>query len=577
MLESAGEADMGSLPTTLSSLIGSRLDQLRAEEKQVAQTASVVGAVFWPGAVEHLAELRTSVIPRVQELERRDLVRQQVESTIEAEREYAFKHILIRDVAYERLPKGRRAVMHQRFAEWVSALGGAVDEFVEFVAYHLEQSCRLAGEVAQSPIAAPVAEAVAALTRAAEKAERREGLREAERYYSRAIAIASDENVLLGLELRRGRMVAALGDLRSAEEVLVRVEAGARERDLGDLHCAALVALANIEHKRGAASRARSHLDEAVRLASELGDRSLSIRASYESGQLRAEQEGEPERAADDLRQAIALADEVGDRPLRIEGRLRLGTVLLNMCRLGEAEVEFAACAELASETGSQRDDARAATLLAMVEYYRGDLEAAEKRALQALAWLERVADRFFELQNAWVLGRLALERGEAVLAEERLRAALPPALESGGWLPIVIYQHLALALLQQERLADARDLVTFAAQSVDPEDVFGRATVLLAQAELATAEGDAAEALRLFGEGVGLLEEQRVEIDIAEARLARARAARRLGEHAAAADELADVRRTFDQMDAARLVRAIDLELAELAGETGAAGPARR
>src|SRR3712207_8905554 len=58
--------------------------------------------------------------------------------------EYAFKHILIRDVAYGQLPKGRRAELHVRFADWVSALPGAEDEFVEIVAYHLEQACRLA-------------------------------------------------------------------------------------------------------------------------------------------------------------------------------------------------------------------------------------------------------------------------------------------------------------------------------------------------------------------------------------------------------------------------------------------------
>jgi tetratricopeptide (TPR) repeat protein len=578
MLESAGGVlDAAALPTSLRSLIGSRLDQLPREEKQVAQTASVVGAVFWPGAVERIAELHTSVVPCVRELERRDLVREQGESTVATELEYAFKHILIRDVAYERLPKGKRAVLHHRFAGWVSDLPGYDDDFVEFVAYHLEQSCRLAREVVQSPITPPIAEAVTALTRAAEKAERREGLREAERYYVRATEIATDADVVLDLDLRRGRTLAALGDLRGAEQLLAQVEGGAAARELDHVRCEALVALANIEHKRGAASRARAHLDEALRLAAKLGDERLHVRATFESSQVRAELEGESDAAVADLRHALVLADALGERGLRTEGRLRLGSVLVNMCRLREAETEFTTCAALASELGSHRDEARAQTLLALVEYYRGDLEQAERRALEAFEWLERIGDRFFQLQNAWLLGRLAIERGEALLAEERLRVALPQALESGGWLPLVIYHHLALALLLQERLDDARDLIAFAAKSVEPEDVFGRSTVLLAQAELATSEGDADTALRLFGEAIELLVEQRVEIDLAEGRLARARAVRRLGDGAAAADELAAVRQIFDGMEALRLVREIDDELAELAGEAGAAGPARR
>ena len=103
----------------------------------------------------------------------------------------AFKHALIRDVAYARVPKGRRAHLHVRFADWMQGIPGAAEELVEILAYHLEQACRHAG-VGRSDAPPPIERAVEALMRAAEKAERREGIREADRYYARALELLGD-------------------------------------------------------------------------------------------------------------------------------------------------------------------------------------------------------------------------------------------------------------------------------------------------------------------------------------------------------------------------------------------------
>ena len=110
------------IPNSLQSLIGSRLDQLVPAERRVAQHASVVGSVFWPGAVAHLqnengAGHDAELDQRLGVLERRDLIREHDDSSVAGEREFAFKHILIRDVAYGRMPRGRRAQLHLRFAE----------------------------------------------------------------------------------------------------------------------------------------------------------------------------------------------------------------------------------------------------------------------------------------------------------------------------------------------------------------------------------------------------------------------------------------------------------------------------
>ena len=148
------------IPTTVQGLISSRLDRLEPKEKQLAHHASVIGAVFWAGAVARLGAgdaAPEDPQPGLSELERRDFVAHLKVSTVEDDEEYSFNHILMRDVAYGQVPKGRRAQLHLGFTEWVNSLPSSADEFVEIVAWHLEQACLLAREVTRSPIEPPVA------------------------------------------------------------------------------------------------------------------------------------------------------------------------------------------------------------------------------------------------------------------------------------------------------------------------------------------------------------------------------------------------------------------------------------
>ncbi len=159
-----GEPSVIAVPTSLQGLLGARLDRLPAHERAVAQDASVVGTVFWPGALAALDGGSDAQIGGALDgLERRDVVHTQTPSTIAGELEYAFKHVLIHDVAYARVPKRRRVPLHCRFAAWLEELPGGREEFVELVAYHLEQACRAAGEIAHSPEPPPVERAVNAL------------------------------------------------------------------------------------------------------------------------------------------------------------------------------------------------------------------------------------------------------------------------------------------------------------------------------------------------------------------------------------------------------------------------------
>jgi class 3 adenylate cyclase/tetratricopeptide (TPR) repeat protein len=568
------------IPTTLQGLLGARLDRLPAAERAVAQQASVVGTVFWSGAVASLDGFdEDEVGEALRGLERRDVIHSQSPSIIAGEQEYAFKHVLIHDVAYARLPKGRRVRLHSRFATWVEELPTGRDELLEIVAYHLEQACRAAAEIAHSPEPAPVLRAATALAQAAEKAERREGFREADVYYARALDVLGDMDgePLVELQLKRARILAALGEHATAHEQLEAVAEKAAALGRLDLRCAALIATANIDTKQGRAADSRRNLTEAVAITTDLGDATLQVRALYEFGWLAAWFEGASEAGAAQLREALAIAEDIDDRTLRIEGHMRIGSLCFNVADLAGAEQAWEQSAELASELGSFRDEARSLTLLSLVRYYRGQLDEAERLALRALEWLERTGDTYLQLQNLRELARYALARGDLGLAEERLRQAMPLALEFGGWLVIEIYRYLTETLVQQGRVGEARELVEFAGRNLPPEDAYAQAAFCLARASVATAESERRNAVAHFDEALRLLREQRLLTDLGEARIAFARALRTFGNHADARAELERARDEFARMDAQELVALIDRELAlEVTGADGA-GPVTR
>ncbi len=112
------EATGVDVPETVQAIIAARLDALTADEKALLQDASVVGKVFWQSAVEAIAGLsRWEVDELLHSLERKEFVRRERRASVAGETEYAFRHVLVRDVAYGQIPRartGRRARARRR-------------------------------------------------------------------------------------------------------------------------------------------------------------------------------------------------------------------------------------------------------------------------------------------------------------------------------------------------------------------------------------------------------------------------------------------------------------------------------
>ena len=553
------------VPGSIQGLIDSRLDLLPADDRRLAQLASVVGLVFWSGSVIHLLGGGNGVLDAMGRLEVRDLVRANPESSIADEHEFAFKHALIRDVAYERLPKRRRSELHARCADWVSRLPGSDEDLIEIVAYHLESACTLARELGPGAPSAPLWPAAEALAQAAEKAERREGTAEADRFYARALDLVGEDQgeAVTELRLRRSRTLTALGRSKEATDVLRRVADEAISLGRLDLRGQALVGLANVSQKLGRATEAQRYVTEAGAIALEVADPRLQVQAAYESAEIRADFAGEFDAAVDDLALGLTTAEGMNDLSLRIEGHLRMGTVLATAGRLAKAEEHLERCAELANQTGSFRDDARAAYLLAYVKHYLGQPDEAEQLATRAAEWLERTGDRYFQIQNLLALGRFALTRGDLDAAARWVRQAVPPSEVLGGWLLVETSRHLVEILALLGSSEEAHTVAGTAAAAAPEEDAFARAESLLSKALAAAEDGEAAS--HQMEEALGLLEGQNVPIELAEARISCARAFARRGNDLDARRLLHQVRSSAEPTEARMLITVADRMLAEL------------
>ena len=126
----------GALPDTLQSLLAARLDSLALPERRVLQEAAVVGRVFWASPLRR-AVADERIDARLATLERAGFVVRRPTSSLGGQAEYMFRHALLHDVAYESLPRGRRARAHAAVGAWMEEVAGdRVDEVAELLAHH---------------------------------------------------------------------------------------------------------------------------------------------------------------------------------------------------------------------------------------------------------------------------------------------------------------------------------------------------------------------------------------------------------------------------------------------------------
>jgi class 3 adenylate cyclase len=261
MLEMAGVAgDEVVVPPTLRALLAARLDQLDAGDRRVLERGAVEGEVFHRGAVQALAPEETQVTPRLASLVRRELIRSDL-PLFAGEDGFRFRHLLIRDAAYDALPKATRAVLHERFAAWLERRGVQVVELDEVLGYHLEQAARYKSELGQ-PDAGLIERAGERLAAAGRRAAGRADDRAAAGLLERALELTRSARLDVVLELD---LAAALSFRDGANAAAIAAAAAERARTAGDETGELLARMATAYHRSWFA--ADPDIDEVEQLA----------------------------------------------------------------------------------------------------------------------------------------------------------------------------------------------------------------------------------------------------------------------------------------------------------------------
>jgi class 3 adenylate cyclase/tetratricopeptide (TPR) repeat protein len=258
MLREAGDGEVA-VPATIQALLASRLDQLPPAEREVLERGAVEGRVFHLGAVQAIAPEEAQLGAVLASLVRKDLVRPDL-AELPGDEAYRFRHVLIRDAAYDALPKSSRADLHEQLADWLEARSGDLLEGDEVVGYHLEQAYRYRHELAPGvaggePVAARAADLLEAAGR---RALARLDVGAARNLFERALALRPEADPAVTLRLDLAEVLFISGDAATATQAAADAAQRAREtgyevgRLRAELMGARITALAGGEDASGA-------------------------------------------------------------------------------------------------------------------------------------------------------------------------------------------------------------------------------------------------------------------------------------------------------------------------------------
>jgi class 3 adenylate cyclase/tetratricopeptide (TPR) repeat protein len=329
----------GELPTppSIDALLAARLDGLESAERAMLERASVVGREFSRAAVLELSPIdeRTVAGARLMTLVRKELIQPYV-SMFPHDDGFRFRHDLIRDAAYRRLPKGDRATLHEQHADWLEVAAERVSELEELIAYHLESALRYRRELGGSD---ETTDALA--VRAGER------------------LAAAGQRALHG----RGDLPAGVNLLSRATAVLPDGHPARR---------AILPELGSALMRTGDFARAESVLTAAMEAASAAGDRRLELRTLIEREFFRefTKPEGSVQEILGVADEVIPLLEELNDDLGLAKAWWLKSEADMWACRWGERANALERALVHARRAGDPREEATIVSLLAQALYY---------------------------------------------------------------------------------------------------------------------------------------------------------------------------------------------------------------
>ena len=251
------------VPDTVQALIAARIDTLTPERKALLHDASVIGKVFWGGALAAMGERESAQVAQaLHELANKELVRPARVSSIADQAEFAFWHALVRDVSYAQIPKTERAERHLAAARWIEAAGvERPRDVAEILIHHYDRAIELQGEQVLERVRDPLRRA---LIHAGDRA-RGTDLSRASRCFVRAIDLAEDEGERTAISRKLGNVFADAGDYPAAIARLKAAAAAARTAGDAVAEAAILATLSRpLSHEHGLTTESDAMLERAI-------------------------------------------------------------------------------------------------------------------------------------------------------------------------------------------------------------------------------------------------------------------------------------------------------------------------
>jgi tetratricopeptide (TPR) repeat protein len=495
--------DLDRIPDSLHALIAARIDRLPSTQRALLQRASVIGRVFWSGALEHASRDldAAGVEHHLDFLLLRDFVLREPRSSISGERAFRFKHVLIREVAYSGLSKSARAEQHRRFADWLRERAG--EELLEIRAFHLDQAAGLLAELDGSPPKELAAEAAAALEEAGKRALAREANRAARTLLVRAV----DLEPTLERRFKAARAAWRLSDLPavSVEMELVRVAAekagenSIHGRALSALAEVALVRDADVPQARESANRALEILDAAPSEARYDALKVLSTIAWWV---------GDLKGAERIVRESLEMARAIGRKDLEGSAAATLADLYVEQLEHDKARALMEQANELAEESGSIIHRAAARRGQAHLHLMLGELDEAEAALEEASELFEEVGGTMHNARTLLVMADVAARRDDVERAEKLLRESIRILKPLGDRGTLCESQRrLAQVLVRLGKVEEAERVALEARETVGPQDHGSRATTRLALGLVRAAQGRDEEAEALLREALAVLD----------------------------------------------------------------------
>jgi class 3 adenylate cyclase/tetratricopeptide (TPR) repeat protein len=502
------------IPPTIHALLADRLDRLEPDERAVIERGSAVGRSFSWGAITELSppELRPRIGACLQSLVRKQLI-EPYRSEIPRDDSFRFTHILIRDAAYQGIPKTVRAEMHERIAGWIEfATRDVPGEFEELVGYHLEQAHRALVELG------PAGEHATALARRA----------------AEPLSAA-------------GERAFARGDMPAAVNLLSRSAALLPAHDARRLELLPEIAFALME--TGDFDRLAAVAGELEAAAAATGDAGLHAHATVIALQIRlfTDPEGWAAEAEREARSAIATFEAAGDERGLARAWSLVGLVGMMTARFAPAEEAWSRAVEHAQRAGNRREALEGLSWVAgavsagpkpteegirrcreVFARTQGDKKAMAS-ALFSQAMLEAELGRFDEARELFSRARALLEEvdlpvwtagpltqwlgwaellaGRPQVAERVLRRGYD-TLSAIGELTLLstVAGLLAEAIYAQGRDEEAQRFTHVSEESAGAEDVYTHVLWRTVRAKVLARQGKTAEALALSNESVALV-----------------------------------------------------------------------